>query len=100
MKHEFLENLNNCNENTSFLYNENEFPSYPVPVGRRLKHLHQQDNFNKVNILRFFIVKLKLMQIFLAIGIYLFFYYYFCYFKIEAYNKKVFLSKIRIWDHS
>ena len=41
MKHEFLENLNNCNEGTSFLCNENEFPSYPVPVGRRLKHLGQ-----------------------------------------------------------
>lgn len=51
MKHEFLENLNNCNENTSFLYNENEFPSYPVPVGRRLKHSHQHTNFDKVNIL-------------------------------------------------
>lgn len=49
MKHEFLENLNNLNESTSFLYNENEFPSYPVPVGRRVKHLqHQQPNFNKV----------------------------------------------------
>lgn len=67
MKHEFLENLNNCNENTSFLYNENEFPSYPVPVGRRLKHLHQQANFNKVNFLRFFIVKLKLLQLLLGL---------------------------------
>lgn len=50
MKHEFLENLNNCNESTSFLYNENEFPSYPVPVGRRLNHLHQHTNVKKVNI--------------------------------------------------
>lgn len=48
MKHEFLENLNNCNENTSFLYNENEFPSYPVPVGRRFDHLLQNKS-NKVN---------------------------------------------------
>lgn len=53
MKHEFSENFNHCNENTSFLYNENEFPSYPVPAGRRLKHLHQHTNFSKVNILWF-----------------------------------------------
>lgn len=56
MKHEFLENLNNCNENTSFLYNENEFPSYPEPsVGRRLKHLQQHTNFDQVNIVLIFI---------------------------------------------